>query len=668
MIHTITQLNQVVISAGRYEQRLSEVTISMEIIKPALVQNTNTTNLETAVDQVPGVSMIDGQANIRGGSGFSYGAGSRVLVLVDDLPVLSGDAGDVKWNFLPVENLEQIEIIKGASSSLFGSSALNGVINIRTAYPRNEPETKIVFYSGMYDEPKRKELKWWTNSNPVTAGANFFHSRRIRQFDLVIGGHVFTDNGYRQGEDEQRFRMNMNTRYRFKNIKGLSAGINGNAMATRGGTFLMWQDDSTGALRPMGGLDTATTTLSNFVNRRLTVDPFVNYTDVLKNSHKIRTRYYRTENSNDSQQESFSDFYYSEYQFHRKFEKLNLNFTSGAMGSFTRVKGDLYSEHQGYNRAFYGQLDKKIKLITLSFGARWEYYKLDSVSSWSDPVLRSGINVQLAEASFLRASFGEGYRFPSIAEKFVRTAVGSSNLYPNDSLNPETGWSAEIGFKQGVKLKDWSGYIDAALFHSEYKNMMEFSFGQWGNIFKDPVFGLGFKSINVGDIKIDGVDFTVAGQGKIGALDVSLLAGYTYLEPVQYRYDSAYVRKTGISNYMGSDSSNFLKYRFRHMAKSDLEIGYKKISVGFSMRYNSFMVNIDKLFDDGLLPLLPGMKEYREQHGGGTWVFDQRISYSINVKAKVSFVIKNLFNKEYVARPYDMQPMRSFTVQFVIAP
>ena len=41
--------------------------------------------------------MVDGEPQIRSGSGFSYGAGSRVMVMVDDLPVLSGDAGRPTW-------------------------------------------------------------------------------------------------------------------------------------------------------------------------------------------------------------------------------------------------------------------------------------------------------------------------------------------------------------------------------------------------------------------------------------------------------------------------------------------------------------------------------------------------------------------------------------------
>ena len=64
---------------------------------------------------------MDGQANIRGGSGYSYGAGSRVMLLMDDLPILTGDVNEVKWNYLPVEIIGQVEVIKGASSALYGS-------------------------------------------------------------------------------------------------------------------------------------------------------------------------------------------------------------------------------------------------------------------------------------------------------------------------------------------------------------------------------------------------------------------------------------------------------------------------------------------------------------------------------------------------------------------
>jgi outer membrane receptor for monomeric catechols len=66
-----TALDEVVISAGKFEQKLSEVTVSMEILKPSLIENKNVTSLDVIMNQVPGVTVSDGQASIRGGSGFS---------------------------------------------------------------------------------------------------------------------------------------------------------------------------------------------------------------------------------------------------------------------------------------------------------------------------------------------------------------------------------------------------------------------------------------------------------------------------------------------------------------------------------------------------------------------------------------------------------------------
>ena len=141
-------LEEVVVSEGKYEQKLSEVTVSMEVLKRQQLSDQNITSLDMILEKTPGISILDGQPSIRGGSGYSYGVGSRVLMLVDDLPMLTGDAAEIKWNYLPVENMNRVEIIKGASSVLYGSSALNGVINLRTRFPGNIPETEVTIFRG----------------------------------------------------------------------------------------------------------------------------------------------------------------------------------------------------------------------------------------------------------------------------------------------------------------------------------------------------------------------------------------------------------------------------------------------------------------------------------------------------------------------------------------
>ena len=68
----VKTISAVVVSAGRRQQRVEDVAVSMEIIKPTLIDNKGITDLEQAVDQSPGVYTMDGQVSIRGGSGFAF--------------------------------------------------------------------------------------------------------------------------------------------------------------------------------------------------------------------------------------------------------------------------------------------------------------------------------------------------------------------------------------------------------------------------------------------------------------------------------------------------------------------------------------------------------------------------------------------------------------------
>ncbi len=678
----VTEFDMVVVSAGKFEQKVEELTVSIEILKPELIENKNTNNMESVIDQVPGISMMEGQCNIRGGSGFSYGAGSRVLLLVDELPMLSADAGDVKWNFLPVENISQVEVIKGASSAMFGSSALNGVINVRTAYPTSTPKSVLSFSSGFYNDPKSDTLNWWGKNNPVFSNLNFFHSRQIGQLDLVLAGQLFSDEGFRMLEKEQRYRINSNLRWRNKKVSGLSYGVNFNRMVTEGGLFILWQNADS-AYIPQNY------SLQLYSNSRTSVDPFLTYLTKKDSRHSIRGRFYQTDNTNDMQQESTADLYYGEYQYQKRYKK-DLTVTTGITGVYSEVNSDsMYKYHTSTNFSFFGQWDKKWKRFTFSAGIRGEFFKVDTAQTEFNipigkntislpvyPVVRGGVNYKAAEFTFVRASYGQGYRFPTVAEKYVSTTVNSLKTFPNPDLQPEHGWSAEIGVKQGVKIKKWAGFIDLSGFWTEYKDMMEFNLDYYipesitNPSLIDYLDWFGAKSVNVGHTRITGAELTLTGAGKIGKeLEVSILAGYTYINPINLNMDSAY-RAT-----FSDSGSNKLKYRWEHVGKLDIQFDYKKFSLGISLRYNSFMKNIDKRFEDKLmydvlpgleLYILPGLKAYREEHNKGDLVADLRFGWEANKTAKINFVINNLFNREYMSRPGDMLAPRNSAVQLLI--
>ncbi|MBQ2190590.1 MAG: TonB-dependent receptor plug domain-containing protein, partial [Paludibacteraceae bacterium] len=144
-------LEEVVVTAGRFEQRMTDVTVSMELLKPDALRSQAPTDLSATLQTLPGVEVIDKQPSIRGGGGWTYSVGSRCQVLMDGMTILNPKTGEINWNNVPLENVAQVEVVKGASSVLYGSSALNGVINVRTQRPGLNPETKLSAYVGIYD-------------------------------------------------------------------------------------------------------------------------------------------------------------------------------------------------------------------------------------------------------------------------------------------------------------------------------------------------------------------------------------------------------------------------------------------------------------------------------------------------------------------------------------
>ncbi len=645
-------LNTAVVTAGLYIQKLSDVSVSMTVIPSGYIERQNTRKIESVFNQMPGIDILDGQASIRGGGGYSYGAGSRVLVVLDELPLLTADVGEVKWNFLPVENTAQVEVVKGAASSLYGSSALNGVINLRTLWPGLTPKTTLTLYTGFYDKPARKELAWWWDGNPQFGGLRFSHAKRFKQLDVVAGADIYGNNGYREKNYERHGRFNFKIRYRPRKIKNLSAGISSNVQWQNSSGFFLWRDADSGAYmqQPAG--------LAPTKGFRLLVDPWVNYFDKHNNKHSLLTRFYKVRNTfeHNPDKDNGSEMYYGEYRFYSQIKSV-LDLTAGATALYGNTRAALYGNHFNTNFALFTQLDYKITgNITLSGGYRAEYYSIDNKDDKISNVFRTGINVKAAKYTFLRASFGQGYRYPSIAEKYTATSVGTLNIFPNPGLKPETGWSTEAGIKQGYKLGNLTGFLDAALFWTEYQNMIEFTFGVYKpDSAEYPTLNdVGFKSLNVGKARINGFDVTLSGNGKRGKWNTLFFIGYTYMNPVDLSSDTL--------------KNNMLKYRYAHSLKGDVSVGYGKVSAGVNMIYRSFMERIDPAFEEEIFgqEIMPGLKEYRQEHNKGAVVFDVRFSWQLTKAATLTFTGKNIFNKEYMGRPGDIRPPRNFSAQLMV--
>ena len=678
-------LETVVVSAGRRKQAIEEVPVSMEIIRPQLIDNKGITDLEQAVDQTPGVFTMDGQVSIRGGSGFAYGTGSRVLLLWNGMPLLSGYAGDTQWNAIPMEQTAQIEVMKGAASVLYGSGALNGVISLVEKEPGIIPETKVKVAYGFFDNPRRTSLKWWSKT-PMMQQIEAYHGQMFKKMGYTLSTTLFHNDGFKQGETEYRGRVSGSLFFKPQKILRLKAGLGYNYQYQKTGNFLIWQSDSLG-YTPSGGADTSNSesTLTYNIGHRFFIDPYLKYIDKYNNRHNLKARIYSATNNNINkpQQGSGAIIYFSEYQFQKQFGN-GITLTSGISNIYNVVISKLFGNHTSNNIAAYGQYEHKIGKLDITAGVRLEYFEMDGKSGDTDfmlskkdsltlpfyPVFRTGFHYELAKYTHLRASLGQGIRYPSVAERYTATSVGALNIFPNPTLRPEIGWAAELGIKQGVKIGSWKGMLDVAAFVNEYSNMMEFTFGIFNpdSIIlstnpNNPGYinnWVGFKAQNAEAARITGIDFSFNSSGSIGKVEIISLIGYTYMNPVSLNKDPAY-----IANY-SKPNSNLLKYRFKHLAKLDVEANYLKYSSGISCRYNSFMENIDRVFEQpiaGSTYILPGLEEYRKKYNKGVFVIDFRLGYKLNDNFRIGLIANNIFNAEYSSRPGDIQAPRNFMAQ-----
>lgn len=668
----------IIVTDGKYEKKLEESTVSVDVIGQQQLENNNLTSLDEIVKKASGVQITDGQISIRGGAGYAYGVGSRVIFLVDGQPLLSAELSDVKWNFMPIENAQQIEIIKGSASVLYGSGALNGVINLRTAYPTGDSAyTAFSLYAGIYDQPRVDSMRWYNPqvdglaAQPFFSGLYFAHRERIHpNVDLVLGGNFHLQNGYFKGADERRFRFNFNTRIRPPKANGrISYGLNGNLMYHELGLFFMAKNMSDQAYENL-------TDINRDRYYSVTLDPYVTIFDKQENKHDIRGRWFRISKVQ-KEADSEADIASLEYQFQRTFAN-DWIVTAGAMGQYYHVNSILFAEVDAPSNerdlftagsaAVYAQVDKKFfKRLSATVGLRWEGFSFDSSVVSTLPIFRAGLNFEASPNDFIRASYGQGFRLPSMGERYFNERIPGTfvGIYPNEELQAETGWTAEVAYRRLFGGKRFKLYVDVAFFLMEYDNMVEFSLGSFPQ-------GPGFSFINVSKARIGGWEISTQGEVRIGQVPLRLWGGYTYSFPGDLSADTSRLRNYGAfaeaafstftKRVEREQYPDILKYRRLHTLRFDAETEWKGVTLGTAINYNSYMHHIDLLFEFDIISA--GVGNFRSIHNQGFWVWDWRLGYAFNSKQRLNLVVQNVLNEEYATRPAQMGAPRSFSVKY----
>lgn len=189
------ELEPVVVSAGRVEQRLGEAPASVTVLTERDITASAAQTVDDLLREIPGFSLFRRSSSLvthpttQGVSlrGIGPSGASRALVLQDGIPLNDPFGGWVYWSKVPRLGIERIEVVRGGVSSLWGNYALGGVINILS----RPPQPRSLLFEGSYGSHN-------------TTSLDLLLSDVRGPFGVTIEGNFFETDGFKVVKKSQR--------------------------------------------------------------------------------------------------------------------------------------------------------------------------------------------------------------------------------------------------------------------------------------------------------------------------------------------------------------------------------------------------------------------------------------------------------------------------------
>lgn len=668
---------------------------SLAIIPQEQIDQQAATNLKPGLQMVTGLTIIDNQINIRGSSGFNYGTGSRVLVLLNGMPAMNTSRATVNFNLLPADNIERVEVIKGCAALRYGSGAMGGVVNVLMDKPADTSRTIMRFAQRFYLPPGERVKNWDGTKNSFVTSFHFSQSKRIReQYYVTVQADVVRDAGYRNREYNNRTRVLWMNEWRDAFRKqGLTLGLNLQYLWEKSAVFVFWKDYPYYTHEP--GLNSLSEqTLNYFI-----ADPSLKYISYKKNVYNYQGRISYDKTVSSTGLSGWSLQTWNELTWNRQLTPW-LHALAGGNYQYSQsrpsnAQGNAEAHQSAafaigtlrFIKSGYDSLDYK---LTITGGLRYQYermtgdtlqtdnaYQSVGLNTMHHPLAGITVNYQLLRFTRVRASISQGVRAASINERFANISLGGLRTNPAPTINPETGYSAEVAFTQyfGYKAEKskLSGYVDVAGFLMRFHDMIEFLI----DIPKSSLTNLSFKAQNLTNVSIYGVEANLGLKYEYKKWQFAYNGGITALQAVNYDGlkeldgDSATVLVLNPPVPLGHpdfykyirDIPYTLKYRSKLTATQSLSISYGIFSFTTNYRYLSRMINVDKL----LLFAIPGTYDFRNDHLDGWHLLDFIVSCTINKQHTISAHLFNALNSEYMILPGNIGEQRSVAMQYKVS-
>jgi len=602
---TVIENPAVIVTASKKAQSFQDVPNSVSLISLKEIERRNKTYLDQLLEYTPGVHLMQGDINIRGSSGFSLGAGSRVLLLIDGIPMMPGDSGDIKWDIIPLSQIDRVEIIKGAGSALYGSHALGGVINIITKEPGLKPTTSIQLTTGLYDKPYYPEWEWTDNTLYFTQ-LDATYTRSWTKSGLFISAGRKQSTGYQQNGDYESYNFVGKLNYKFNPHSTFT--VQSNFTGGDYGEIFLWRNQNDVFEMPVpavGDWNNSNKFSWNMVFRQL-VNSRLTY--------KIRTSYFYNNfkhHHHDNSDYSAANKVGMEIQGDYIPNKIH-TLTFGFEGIFDNTTSAVWGNHDGYILAAYVQDELNLaEKVTLTLGSRFDCHTVDTGENDNQFNPKLGLNFKPTLLTTVRASVGRGFRAPTVAEMFTETFTAGFKVIRNPYLKAESAWSYEIGVNQVINQHF---IFDLALFHNDYNNFIE----------PEPDIYQTVQFTNVANARIRGIELT--GQASLFRQLLSLNIGYTFMQPEDL------------------DTGEDLAYRPRHL-----------FTAGGTVRFLIFEAGLDYRY----ISRLERVKVYPNDDRVDQKIWDARLSTAL-YDFGLAFNVNNALQYNYLQIERNLSPVRNY--------
>jgi len=464
---SVVEMNPVIVTAKKHPQSLSSSHQAVEVIPHTRINEMQYSNLYKSLSNVPGIHFNEQNISIRGSSGYSvFNVGSRILVMIDGIPVNSSDLGAINWEILPILDIKQIEVVKGAGSALYGSSALGGVVNIITKEPSGNNRILLRTRAGIYDKPAYTEWEW-TDDVLHFEDIDMSYSCDFGPMNLNLSFSRFISTGYMENNHSDRWNGALRLKTEFPNKSHLD--LYASWMKSREGGLIQWlNQNSPFEVPPFNKEDEI---------RFTTINIALQYSWPLNSKLGLKFRASFLSSYMSNQLTAYNPgAFQPAYGPGGEIQCIWLPNSRNQITCGTEYRADIsfteyFGEHEGYSSSFYFQDELSIfSSLKATLGFRIDKHVLDNSSLVSQISPKAGMNFKLFPSTTIRSTAGKGFRAATVFEKFVKADYAGFNIIPNPDIKPERSWFWDIGI-----IQDFfdNSRFQLSYFYSEYKNMIE---------------------------------------------------------------------------------------------------------------------------------------------------------------------------------------------------